>query len=229
MTPASDDVRRAYDTRTAAGRGPAVSQIERALLADTFLQVGPSAPTLSGEWDAHHLVAHLVLRESNPVGSIKASVPGVGDGGVDDLVLDSPYEHLVEKFRTGPPALSFFRLPGNDRRLNLIEHFIHHEDVRRAQPHWTRRDLPVWAEHQIWKPMRFLAKGITRHSPVAIVLARTDTDDESVARKGDHPVVVRGLPSELALYVYGRSAVADVELDGDPKSVERLRRKSFRA
>ena len=49
-----------------------------------------------------------------------------------------------------------------------------------------------------------------------------------MARKGDDPVVVTGLPSELCLYVYGRPGVADYELDGDPDSVERLRSKRFR-
>jgi uncharacterized protein (TIGR03085 family) len=228
MTPAPDDLRTAYDHHVVVGRGPNVSEVERALLVDTLRAVGPDAPTLSGDWTTHQLVAHLVLRESNPVGAIKATVPKIGQDAVDALVADTAYEDLVAQFSDGPPALSFFRLPGNDRRLNVLEHFIHHEDVRRAQPRWTRRELPRWAQTQLWAPLRWFAKGIVRHAPVPVTLQRSDAPDESVARKGDNPVVLRALPSELSLYVYGRQSVADVELDGDPDSVERLRRKRFR-
>jgi uncharacterized protein (TIGR03085 family) len=228
MTRAPHDLQQAYADADPGGKHPAVSEVERALMADTFLAVDAQAPTLSGPWDAHHLVAHLVLRESNPVGAVRAALPRAGDEAVEGLVRKTGYAELVERFRNGPPALSFFRLPANDRRLNAIEHFIHHEDVRRAQPDWARRDLPTWAQDQLWSPLRWFAKGVTRHSPTALNLARTDTGEESVARKGDDPVVLHGLPSELALYVYGRSPVADVELDGAYESVERLRSKRFR-
>jgi uncharacterized protein (TIGR03085 family) len=225
---APDDLLDAYAASSPAGRAPAVSEVERAQLVETFLAAGPHAPTLSGAWDTHHLVAHLVLRESNPVGAVKAAVPGLADGAVDSLVARSPFDYLVEQFAAGPPVLSFFRLPGNDRRLNGLEHFIHHEDVRRAQDGWARRELPLWAQDQLWKPLRFFAKAITRHAPVPLVLARSDVAEDSVARKGDRPVVVRGLPSELALYVYGRSKVAEYELEGDPEAIERLRKNRFR-
>lgn len=225
MTPAPDDIIRAYDTRPALGSGPPISAVERALLAGTLLRVGPNAATLSGAWDTHHLVAHLVLRESNPIGSVQSALPSLGDPAVESRVRSAPYDFLVEQFRTGPPAFSIFRIPGSDKRANALEHFVHHEDVRRAQEDWTRRDLPTWAQNQIWTPLRFVAKGITRHAPFAVTLARTDTGEESVARKGDRPVVVRGLPSELALYVYGRARVADYELDGDPESIERMRKR----
>jgi uncharacterized protein (TIGR03085 family) len=228
MTPAPDDLRTAYEDHVVLDRGPNVSEIERVLMVDTLLAVGPDAPTLSGDWTTHQLVAHLVLRESNPVGSIKAAVPKIGQDAVDQLAADAAYRDLVAQFRDGPPALSFFRLPGNDRRLNVLEHFIHHEDIRRAQPQWSRRELPRWAQTQLWAPLRWFAKGIVRQAPVAVTLRRSDAPDESVARKGDNPVVVRALPSELSLYVYGRQAVADVELEGDPDSVERLSRERFR-
>jgi uncharacterized protein (TIGR03085 family) len=172
-------------------------------------------------------VAHLVLRESNPVGAVKAAVPKLGGGAVEQLAASTAYEELVERFRDGPPTLSFFRLPGNDRRLNSLEHYIHHEDVRRAQPGWSARELPTWAQDQLWTPLRWFAKGIVRHSPVPVHLVRTDTGKESVARKGDDPVLVRGLPSELALFVYGRQQAAVVELDGEPDAVARLHRTRF--
>lgn len=221
--PSDHDLRHVYASRSASGTGPAISRVERALLVDTFRAVGSSAPTLSGDWDAYHLAAHLVLREQDPVGSVRAAVPRLGDPAVEALVARSAFEHLVEQIRTGPPQLSIFRIPGSDSRFNALEYFIHHEDVRRAQPAWTRRDLPTWAQTQIWRPIRILAKAFTRHAPVPLLLERSDTGETSVARKGDRPVVVCGLPSELALYVYGRATVADVAFDGDADAVERLR------
>ncbi len=49
--------------------GHRVSMVERALLCELFDELGPYAPTLSGEWDTHHLAAHLVAREGTPLGS----------------------------------------------------------------------------------------------------------------------------------------------------------------
>ena len=95
MTPAPDDLRTAYEDHVILDRGPNVSEIERVLMVDTLLAVGPDAPTLSGDWTTHQLVAHLVLRESNPVGSIKAAVPKIGQDAVDQLAADAAYEDLV--------------------------------------------------------------------------------------------------------------------------------------
>ncbi len=226
-TPDPPDLRRVYETRAAAGTGPALSRIERALLAETFQQVGADAPTLSGDWDAHHLVAHLVLRESDPVSWLRASAPTFGDEAVHGLAARAAFEDLVERFRTGPPQLSAFRLPGVESRINALEHLIHHEDVRRAPPQWQPRDLPTWAQDQVWRPLRLMAKVITRHAPVALTIERSDTGESSVARKGAGPVVVRGLPVELALYVYGRKDVSQVDVDGDADDVDRTGGASF--
>lgn len=221
--PDEHDLRHAYETPVASGPGPAVSEVERALLVETLLLVGKDSPTLCTGWDTHHLAAHLVLRESNPVGSVRAALPKLSDDAVDEVVRRTPFERLVEQFRTGPPALSFYRIPGADRRLNAIEHLIHHEDVRRAQPQWTRRELPPWVHEQIWHGLRYGGKVMLRHSPVPVLLARSDTDETLVARKGAPAVVVRGLPVELALFASGRQQVAGVDLDGDPTDVQRLR------
>ena len=33
-------------------------------------------------------------------------------------------------------GLTPYRLPGVERLTNLLEYFVHHEDLRRAQPGW---------------------------------------------------------------------------------------------
>ena len=44
-----------------------VAAAERHDLCDTFLEVGPEAPTLCSPWRTRDLAAHLVLREHRPV------------------------------------------------------------------------------------------------------------------------------------------------------------------
>src|SRR3954471_16291241 len=115
MSRAPHDLRSAYTRgQLDADAAPAISEVERAQLVETFLAVGSHAPTLSGDWDSHHLVAHLVLRESNPVGAFKSAVPSIGAGAVHRLAVATCFEGLIQRFRDGPPALSFFRIPGND-------------------------------------------------------------------------------------------------------------------
>jgi uncharacterized protein (TIGR03085 family) len=220
--PESRDLREVYANRASARTGPAISRVERASLVDTFLRVGPSAATLCAGWDAHHLAAHLVLREGSLLTPLRAASKH-SDEAVADVAARNEFEYLVEQVRTGPPQLSLFRIPGAESRFNGLEYVIHHEDVRRAQPDWQRRDLPTWAQTQVWKPLCMFGKAVTRQAPVAVTLCRSDTGETSTARRGDRPVVVRGLPLELALFINGRARVADVELDGEADAIERLR------
>ena len=46
------------------------------------------------------------------------------------LATRESFEGLVGAIRNGPPRMSFFALPGVDERVNLVEFFVHHEDVR---------------------------------------------------------------------------------------------------
>ncbi len=223
------DLRNAYFDPDSATDPPAVSKVERALICDTLELAGPVAPTLSGKWDTHHLAAHLVVRERNPISSVRAAIPALGNPLVESLVAEGDYAGLVARIRSGPPRLSPFGRAAGDRNLNTLEFYIHHEDVLRASSGWLRRQLPVWAENQIWARLRILAKLSMRRSPVPVALQRSDKDGEppSTASKGPDPVVVRGLPSELALYAYGRGQVASYELDGGDAAVEKLRASHF--
>jgi len=54
------------------------------------------------------------------------------------------YQTLVEQVRH-PPITSMAGIGVLDRLTNTAEFFIHHEDVRRAGPDWSPRELPdVW-------------------------------------------------------------------------------------
>lgn len=200
-----------------------LAQIERSLLADLLEQVGPDAPTLCTGWDTRHLVAHLVVREGTPLGPLKIMRPNVANEEIEQLIADTDYAELVDRFRGGPPRLSLFGHPKTDQLGNSTEFFIHHEDVRRATPDWTRRDLPQWAQNEIWSRTKPMAKMLLRKSPVGVGLQRTDTGDRTFAVKKLDTVMVTGLPSEIALFTSGRTTVAQVDLNGEPEHAERLR------
>ena len=216
----------AYSDAMLAAYGRSLARLERAALAHTLTGTDPSAPTLCGGWDARHLAAHVVLREGT-FGEALSPIPKVGDKAVDMLARRRAYDDLVTSLRKGPPRLSFFALPGVDKRFNLLEYFVHHEDVRRAAPNWTARALPDWAEAKLWRGLAVIARVTMRRSPVGVALVRTDTGDRIEPVAGAPSVTLRGLPSELLLYAYGRDSVAVVEIEGDDSAVRAFTGQSF--
>src|SRR5215213_4456408 len=120
---------------------------ERRQLTTLAREVGPDAPTLCERWAVRDLVAHLVVRETSPA-ALGVAVPAVR-GALEreqERRRSQDFTALVDELRDGPPTLSVFKLPFADRLLNGLEFFIHHEDVRRAQPGWEPRALPVQVE-----------------------------------------------------------------------------------
>jgi uncharacterized protein (TIGR03085 family) len=215
-----------YSEAMIAEHGRSLARLERAAIADTLDAVGPDAPTLCGDWDAHHLAAHIVLREGT-LGEAASPIPGIGDRAVDLLAARRDYVDLVAQVREGPPRLSFFSLPGIDKRFNLLEFYVHHEDVRRAARGWRARALPDWAEEKLSRGLPVMSRVTLRRSPVGVTLVRTDTGQVLTAVNGGSGVTLRGLPSELVLYAFGRTTVADVLVEGDDDSVRTFREQSF--
>jgi uncharacterized protein (TIGR03085 family) len=205
---------------------PPLCRRERASLCELFEQVGPDAPTLCAGWTTYDLAAHLVLREAFPValvGNVVPSLETVADRGIGWLKAREEYAELVERVRNGPPWYSPMRPPKLDRTFNTLEFFIHHEDVRRAGPdHKQPRDLSDRDQHTLWSATRSSGRLLGRRAKVGIELVRTDVVDSVRMSKGEPTVVVRGLPSELALFAYGRGAVAEAEVGGDREALARL-------
>jgi uncharacterized protein (TIGR03085 family) len=216
----------AYTKHMLTTHGRSLARLERAALADALARVDPAAPTLCGTWDARHLAAHLVLREST-IGEGLSPLPKVGDKAVDLLARRRSYDDLVASLRSGPPRLSVFSLPGFDKRLNLLEYFVHHEDVRRAAAGWTARALPDWAEAKLWRGLSVTAKFTMRRSPVGVTLVDPATGERLVPVAGTPSVTLRGAPSELLLYAYGRDSVAVVEIEGDDAAVRAFTSQTF--
>ena len=206
---------------------------ERLALCALLEVAGPQAPTLCEGWRTVDLAAHLVLREHRPdaaVGILGGPLAGYCDRVRRGMAARTPYPLLVETIRTGPPRLSLYAIPGADARLNFAEYFVHHEDVRRAQPDWKPRALDFGMIGQIWKDLS-RARLMLRKVPVGIEFARNDLDDRSgeqavrmTVRPRTPVVTVIGDPAELLLWTFGRTGAAQVRLEGAEADVSALRR-----
>lgn len=201
-----------------------MARTEREALCDLALQVGETEPTLCEGWTVKDLVVHLLVRESSPA-AIGVVVPPLSRW--TDLasrrLATRDFADLVERLRGGPPFYSVFALPRMDAMLNTLEFFIHHEDIRRAQPRWKPRELSAREQALLWRAASVGGKSLVRGSRVGVTVERSDTGTQAVLKPGRSTVVVRGLPGEVALFVYGRKKHADVELSGSPADVAHLK------
>ena len=125
------------------------------------------------------------------------------------------------------------RVAALDERTNLVEFFVHHEDIRRGAPGWQRKLTPALAEalwHQLGNARLFLHR-----APVGVEFARDDVDTDPGAErvritvKQRTPVVtVIGSPAELTLWALGRTGAAQVRLDGSEAAVRLLSERRWR-
>jgi uncharacterized protein (TIGR03085 family) len=192
---------------------------ERRALTDLFDKLGPDAPTLCEGWQTRDLAAHLVLRDRRPDASAGIQVKAFAGRTqrVQNEIAARPWGDVVELVRNGPPSWSPFRIPRIADVANGSEYFVHHEDVRRAQPDWEPREIdPGWAE-TMWRNVRFLGRLTYRRSPVGVVLRRP-TGAEATVRRGPAPVTIIGEPAELLLHGMGRSEVR-LSFNGDQRSI----------
>lgn len=209
---------------------PSIARDERAALADLLSELGPDAPTLCEGWDTRDLAAHLVVREGRmdaAPGLVLRPLAGHLDH-VTKAYAAKPYDELVARVRKGPPALSPFRLPKVDPLLNSTEYFVHHEDVRRAQPGWAPRPLPPAVENALWRAVQARGPIAFRRTGCGVVLQRTG-GESLVARSGEPAVTLTGEPQELLLYLFGRREHAQVQVSGPDAALEELRKASLRA
>jgi uncharacterized protein (TIGR03085 family) len=194
-------------------------------------QSGPDQPTLCAGWRTADLAAHLVLREHRPdaaLGILGGPLAGHTRKVQGRLSGRTPFPELVELVRTGPPRTSVFAIPGADARMNLVEFFVHHEDVRRAQPGWAPRELADGLSEQLWKQLR-QARLMLRRAPVGVEFARADEAGGAdagpvrITAKARAPMVtVTGTPAELTMWAYGRADEARVRLTGSDHDVAAL-------
>jgi uncharacterized protein (TIGR03085 family) len=203
---------------------------ERHELCNLMEQLGPDAPTLCEGWTTRDLAAHLVIREGRPGAAAGILLPPLAPltARVQRSTAERPWPELLAMVRNGPPWWSLMRLGPLGEKINGIEFFVHHEDVRRIGRGWVQRPADSYRAGVLWTVLSQLARLCYRHSPVGVVLRRSDSrpdggsdGTELVARRGRRSVTVVGPPEELTLHAYGR-AEAMVDIDGDSMDVQRL-------
>jgi uncharacterized protein (TIGR03085 family) len=194
---------------------------ERAALGDELERVGPDRPTLCAGWTTRDLLAHLLVRERQPLSAAGIAVPALSS--VTERAMqryrDLPWTEAVRLFRGGPQAWSPFRIERVDAVANGTEFFVHHEDVRRGEPGWTPREPEEARDAELWARAQRMGM-LLRRSPVGVVLARP-SGERHVVKTGPGVVTVLGEPGELVLFAFGRDA-ARVELQGESGDVEAL-------
>jgi len=197
------------------------ARTERSALADALLAAGPNAPTLCDGWVTRDLAAHLVVRERRPDAAAGIMIKALAGHlrKVQDGVAAGDYPQLVGKVRT-PAALV---RPGfMEEAVNLVEFFIHHEDVRRAAPGWTPRALDGGYEAALGGRVRSSARLSARRFPARIAVRAPGVEPFTVGAGGEE-LTVAGPPGELLLFFTGRQSAADVEITGPDALAERLR------
>jgi uncharacterized protein (TIGR03085 family) len=197
---------------------------ERTGLCDAFDAVGPDAPTLCEGWTTADLAAHLVVREHRP-----DALPGIVGGGpfarhtqrLMDAAKQKGYASMVATLRS--PSL-LFRGPGAFG--NVVEYWIHHEDVRRANGQGPRATVPE-LDAFLWRTLALTGRGAARKvKPIGFELDGGE-GRRRVLRDADPRVVMRGAPGEIALYLSGRKAAAQVLLDGPDDACRVVAETSF--
>jgi uncharacterized protein (TIGR03085 family) len=206
------------------------SRIERAQLCDLLDVVGPDVPTLCEGWTTHDLAAHLVLRETDPLAVPGIVIPALAkltDRGMRRLKAAHDYPTIVDRLRNGPPAWSPMGWPRIEPIVNTLEFFIHHEDVLRAIDPSARRELSARFQGTLWAGIKAQGRRLARRCPTGLRLVRTDKPSSTTVKSGEPVVLVRGMPAEIALYLYGRAAVASVEIEGPADALQRVSASDF--
>lgn len=197
-----------------------VAQRERAALVETMRATGPDAPTLCEGWTTRDLAAHLVIREYRPDAAPGILIPLFAShtAKVQDEAAARDWDELLDKVASGPPVYSPFKLL--DPLANVGEMFIHHEDVRRAQPGWEPRVLEQALVSSLRRTLSLMPRLTLAKVPGRVALRTPEGKTVLTAGRGP-AVTVTGLPEELLLFSVGRQA--RVEFDGDAAAVQAVR------
>lgn len=192
---------------------------ERENLIELLKETPFDAPTLCEGWNAQHLAAHLLLREGKPSVAAGIALPPLAERTdritnelAESLDNQRKYTSAIDSFAAleGPFKIRT-RKPQADAAMNLIEYFVHIEDIRRAQDSWEPREMPRAVQEYMWNMLLKRAKLMAgKHFPQGLILKAPGFDPaEKTIIKGKNPsiepTVLTGEPGELVLYLFGRN------------------------
>ncbi|MER1995727.1 MAG: TIGR03085 family metal-binding protein [Arthrobacter sp.] len=202
-------------------------ETEREAMVRTLHATDPQAPTLCEGWNVSRLLAHLIMREERPwrmIGDgIRRDKPGREhslNALVEQAGTESGYRSLVDRFAAGAQGFTPMRWGGD--AVNLLEFFVHHEDIRRGTGDAGARELPEGEERELRRRLPLMARMGYLRSPVGVVL-QLPGGEQAKVRRGEPAVTITGPVAELALHAMGRQAAARVEVSGVPQAVAGFR------
>jgi len=200
-----------------------VARAERDALCELFLALGPDEPTLCEGWTTRDLAAHLLVRDRRPdaAAGILLKPLRAHMERVRSAAAARPYPETVAKVRN-PPPWSAAGIGPLDRATNTAEFFIHHEDVRRAQPDWEPRKLDPAATRALWHAVSGVARLALRRFPAQVEIEAPGSGQVR-AGAGGPAIRLTGEPGELVMFLSGRQRAARVEVTGPEETVRRLR------
>ncbi|MCX7542678.1 TIGR03085 family metal-binding protein [Corynebacterium sp. P5848] len=193
---------------------------ERAALGSLLLELGPDAPTLCEGWTTKDMAIHLLVRENRPDAAAGMFLPALHGHlrSVSEQVGSRDYADIVRQWVSGPSRLSPLRFL--DAQLNVGEHFIHHEDVRRAREGWEPRIFGTDDAQALLTVLRRFGARLLRGSEGPVILdpdgapSIVAAERRGVASYGSDVVRVSGFAGELLLFCFGRKE-AVVKVTGD--------------
>lgn len=196
---------------------PNFARIERKAIAQTLLDVGPDHPTLCEGWNTRDLAVHLVERDSRPdviVGISTTSIPFLSPRArtKHEEFKTMPWEKLVDLI-LNPPKFSSAAFGKLDRAVNTGEFFVHHEDIRRAAAEWEPREVSAQEEYELFKTVKRMALPLLAKKENNVVLLCPGFGAASGGKRHNSAItIVKGKPSEVLMWAFGRENVADVEI-----------------
>ena len=201
------------------------ARAERIALCDTAVSLGPDAPTLCEGWQVKDLLVHLLVRERRPWATPGIFLPPLAPvlRKAEAAYAAQPLEALAARLRD--PKGTPFAIGPIEKAVNTVEFFVHHEDLRRAQPGWEPRTLPADAERDLWRTLKLLGRGLVRSAETPVVVSNgTDT---ATLRAGEEPVTIAGPVGELMLFCFGRHQVRGLAFDGPAERITQLENASL--
>jgi uncharacterized protein (TIGR03085 family) len=186
-----------------------LARSERSGLCDALIQAGPGAPTLCEGWQTRGIL-------------LGGTFAKLTDRSMAVANRTFGYVGVVAKLRSGPPLL----WRPVDELANVVEFFVHTEDVRRAVPGWEARN-DSQLDAALWSRLARMAKLMTRRLRGAGLELESPEGERIVAHRGEPRAVLSGGPQELVLYLCGRPQAAKVSLSGPDEAQQALRTTRF--
>ena len=196
-----------------------ISKSERQGLVETLKALGPDAPTLCEGWMTKHLLAHLIMRETEPVNASGILLKGRQKQTQNRLEeLSTHFESNLSKLLSGPPLWNPMRYL--DKWVNALEMLIHHEDVLRAQPNWQPRKFTDSETKELDFLLKIAPRFLVRGAKVLPTLVVGDLPTSG-------RIILRGDQVDLLLFLAGRQSASTVSIEGDESDVADFMKSSF--